>query len=111
MLKLNLLTLAMMLAMTNGQQAHAQNASTQVPTSVSGSTGTNMVGTPGCHFGEKIDSTTADDAARFLKDAGYASITGLKKSCDNNWHGQATYNGAPVNVMVTPQGRVVQEGS
>ena len=112
MLKFNLLTLAMMLAMTSGQQVHAQTAtSTQVPSSMSGQADTNMVGVPGCHFGERIDGTTADDAARFLKDAGYTSVTGLKKSCDNNWHGQAMYNGAPVNVMVTPQGRVVQEGS
>jgi hypothetical protein len=110
MLKLNLLTLAMMLAMTNGQ-AHAQTntTATQVPTALSGDT--NMVGVPGCHFGEKIDSTTAQDAERFLKSAGYTSISGLKKSCDNNWHGQAVLNGAAVNVMVTPQGHVVQEGS
>jgi hypothetical protein len=110
MLKLNLLTLAMMLAMTNGQ-AHAQSAatSTQVPTSLSGDAG--MVGVPGCHFGEKVDGTTAADAQRFLKSAGYTQITGLKKSCDSNWHGQALYNGAPVNIMVTPQGHVVQEGS
>jgi len=113
MLKLNLLTLAMMLAMTNGQ-AHAQNTTTpatQVPTALSSDAGANMVGVPGCHFGEKIDGTTAQDAEKFLKSAGYSSISGLKKSCDNNWHGQAMLNGTPVNVMVTPQGRVVQEGS
>ena len=110
MLKFNLLTLAMMVAITGGQ-AHAQSTGTQVPTSVSGSPGTEMVGVPGCHFGERIDNTTAEDAQRFLKNAGYSSISGLKKSCDNNWHGQAVLNGAPVNVMVTPEGRVVQEGS
>lgn len=106
MLKLNLLTLAMMLAITGGA-AHAQNA--QVTTSLSPAT--NLVGVPGCHFGERIDGTTANDAQRFLKNAGYTSISGLRKSCDNNWHGQAMYNGAAVNVMVTPQGHVVQEGS
>jgi hypothetical protein len=112
MLKINLMTLAMVLAMM-GPQAHAQTSgSTQVPTSLSGSSdGLDMVGIPGCHFGEKIDSTTAADATRFLKSAGYTSITGLKKSCDNNWHGQAVLNGVPANVMVTPEGRVVQEGS
>src|SRR5262245_18343733 len=102
MLKLNLLTLAVMLAAANGP-AHAQdNTST---------TTQDMVGVPGCHFGEKIDGTTAQDAARFLKSAGYTSFSGLKKSCDNNWHGQAMINGTAVNVMVTPQGHVVQEGS
>jgi hypothetical protein len=70
-----------------------------------------MVGVPGCHFGERIDGTTADDAAKFAQAAGYTSVSGLKKSCDNNWHGQAMLNGAPVNVMITPDGRVVQEGS
>jgi hypothetical protein len=112
MLKIELMTLAMMLAIA-GVPAHAQTTSnaTQVPTSLSGGDGTDMVGVPGCHFGEKIDNTTAADATRFLKNAGYSSITGLKKSCDNNWHGQAVLNGAPVNVMVTPEGRVVQEGS
>jgi hypothetical protein len=111
MLKINLMTLAMLLAMT-GPQAHAQTTgSTQVPTSLSSSDGMDMVGVPGCHFGEKIDSTTAADATRFLKSAGYTSIAGLKKSCDNNWHGQAVLNGVPANVMVTPEGRVTQEGS
>jgi hypothetical protein len=107
MLKLNLLTLAMMLAMTGGS-AQSQTA-TQVPTGLS--PGTNAVGVPGCHFGEKIDGTTADDAVRHAQAAGYTSVSGLKKSCDNNWHGQAMLNGAAVNVMITPDGRVVQEGS
>lgn len=98
MQKFNLLTLAMMFAMTGGV-ALAQSA------------GTSVVGVPGCHFGEQIDGTTADDAARFLRSAGYTSVSGLKKSCDNNWHGQAMLNGVQTNVMVTPQGRVVQEGS
>jgi hypothetical protein len=112
MLKINLITLAIVLAMT-APQAHAQTGgSNQVPTGLSGSSdGLDMVGVPGCHFGEKIDTSTAADATRFLKSAGYTSITGLKKSCDNNWHGQAVLNGVPANVMVTPEGRVMQEGS
>ena len=35
------------------------------------SPGTEAVGVPGCHFGEKIDGTTADDAAKFAQAAGY----------------------------------------
>ena len=107
MLKLSLMAAAMMLAVA-GSPAYSQTA-TQVPTSVS--PGANVVGVPGCHFGERIDGTTADQAAKHAQAAGYSSVTGLKKSCDNNWHGQATLNGAPVNVMITPDGRVVQEGS
>src|SRR5262249_41972101 len=108
MLKINLMTLAMMLAVT-AAPVQAQTASTQVPATMSA--GTDMVGVPGCHFGEKINGTTADDARRSLASAGYTSISGLKKSCDNNWHGQAVLNGVATNVMVTPDGRVVQEGS
>jgi len=104
MLKLNLLTLAVMLGMS-GAPGHAQTASTQVPA------GTDMVGVPGCHFGERINSTTADEARSQAQAAGYTSVSGLKKSCDNNWHGQAMLNGTAVNVMITPDGRVVQEGS
>jgi hypothetical protein len=106
MMKLSLMAAAMMLAAAS--TAYSQTA-TQVPTSLS--PGANMVGVPGCHFGESIDGTTADDAVRHAQAAGYTSVSGLKKSCDNNWHGQAMLNGAPVNVMITPDGRVVQEGS
>ena len=102
MLKLNLLTLAMALAMT-GTPVHAQTSTL--------SPGAEMVGVPGCHFGEEVDSSTADDAHRILSNAGYTSIGGLKKSCDNNWHGHGMLNGVMTNVMVTPDGRVVQEGS
>ncbi|HEV8391847.1 MAG TPA: hypothetical protein VGQ35_18490 [Dongiaceae bacterium] len=104
MFKLNLLTLAMLAAMAGGQ-AYGQTATS---TTISN---TSMVGVPGCHFGEKIDGTTADEARKYAQAAGYSSVSGLKKSCDNNWHGQATLNGTAVNVMITPQGRVVQEGS
>ena len=102
MMKLSLMAAAMVLAAAGS--AYSQTATTLSP-------GTNMVGIPGCHFGENIDGTTADQAVAHAQAAGYTSVTGLKKSCDNNWHGQAVLNGAPVNVMITPDGRVVQEGS
>ena len=103
MLKLNLMAAAMILAVAG--PAYSQTATTTL------SPGSNMVGVPGCHFGEQIDGTTADQAVQRAQAAGYTSVSGLKKSCDNNWHGQAMLNGAPVNVMITPDGRVVQEGS
>ena len=106
MVKLSLMAAAMMLAVAS--TAYSQTA-TQAPLSTS--PGTEMVGVPGCHFGERIDGTTADQAIKHAQAAGYTSVSGLKKSCDNNWHGQAMLNGAPVNVMITPDGRVVQEGS
>lgn len=109
MLNANSLALAMVLAMVSASAYGQTSTSSQVPTSLS--PGSEVVGVPGCHFGEKIDSTTADDIHRILSKAGYTSISGLKKSCDNNWHGQAMLNGALTNVMVTPEGRIVHEGS
>lgn len=94
MLKLNLLTMALLLAASGGEvraQATAQE---------------NVVGVPGCHFGEVIDGTTADDAKRHIEAAGYTNVVGLKKSCDNYWHGQALVNGTLTRVSVTPDGRV-----
>ena len=94
MLKLNLLTMALLMAASGGQvQAQATTQNT-------------VVGVPGCHFGEVIDGTTADDAKRNIEAAGYTNVTGLKKSCDNYWHGQALVNGSLSRVSVTPDGRV-----
>ena len=100
-----MLPLAMMVAMAGSPAFGQTSTSSQMPAS------TEMVGVPGCHFGETIDNTTADDIHRILTQAGYTSVSGLKKSCDNNWHGQAMLNGVTTNVMITPEGRIVHEGS
>ena len=102
MLKLNLMAAAMILAVAG--PAYSQTATTLSP-------GTNVVGVPGCHFGEQIDGTTADQAAKHAQAAGYTSVSGLKKSCDNFWHGQATVNGMMVNVALSPAGKVMLEGN
>jgi hypothetical protein len=96
MLKLNLLTMALLLSAAGGG-VQAQTATTVPETAV---------GVPGCHFGEVIDGTTADDAKRHIEAAGYTNVVGLKKSCDNYWHGQALVNGTQTRVSVTPDGRV-----
>ena len=57
----------------------------------------------------KIDGSTADDARRKMAAAGYTQITGLKKGCDNFWHGQAIKDGAPTGVVLAPDGRVQSE--
>jgi hypothetical protein len=106
--KLNLLALAMTLAVAAAPVQAQTSTTNQIPTSVS--PGTELVGVPGCHFGEQIDSSTAEDVRQILSQAGYTSITGLKKSCDNNWHGIATRNGTTTRVMITPEGRIVHEG-
>jgi hypothetical protein len=64
---------------------------------------------PGCHFGEVIDDSTADDARRKIEAAGYTDVHALKKSCDNFWHGKATLIGRPVNVVLSPSGKIMLE--
>ena len=64
---------------------------------------------PGCHFGEVIDGSTADDARRKIEAAGFTDVHALKKSCDNCWHGEATLTGRPVNVVLSPSGAVMLE--
>ena len=65
---------------------------------------------PGCHFGEVIDDSTADDARRKIEAAG-TDVHGLKKSCDNFWHGKATSTGRPVNVVLSASGKVMLESN
>jgi hypothetical protein len=62
-----------------------------------------------CDPGDKIDSSTANDARKKLEAAGYTDVSNLYKGCDNVWHGKARSGGAAVNVMVAPDGSVHQE--
>jgi len=62
-----------------------------------------------CEFGERIDGTSAADAARKFAAAGFTSVRGLKKGCDNFWHGIALRNGVEIGVVLSPEGTVMQE--
>jgi len=62
-----------------------------------------------CDPGDKPDNTTAADTKKRLEAAGYRQASDLKKGCDNVWHGRAVKDGAPVSVMVTPQGQILLE--
>jgi hypothetical protein len=64
---------------------------------------------PGCHSGQVIDCSTADDARRKIEAAGFTDVHALKKSCDNFWHGKATLTGRPVNVVLSPSGTAMLE--
>lgn len=64
---------------------------------------------PGCHFGEVVDGSTADDARSKIEAAGFAEVRDLKKSCDNFWHGKAMLSGRAVNVVLSPGGKVMLE--
>jgi hypothetical protein len=62
-----------------------------------------------CEPGEKVDSSTADQARKKLEAAGYRKVRDLKKGCDNTWHGTAEKDGAAVGVALTAQGQIYPE--
>jgi hypothetical protein len=62
-----------------------------------------------CEPGDKIDSTTADQARKKIEAAGYRKVRALKKGCDNTWHGTAEKNGAATGIALTATGEVFPE--
>ena len=64
----------------------------------------------GCEASDKIDGSSAADARKKLDAAGYHQATGLKKGCDNYWHGVASKDGVSTHVSLSPQGVVRPEG-
>ena len=62
-----------------------------------------------CEFGERIDGTSAADAKRRLRGAGYTDVRDLRKGCDNVWHARAQQGGFDVNVAVEPGGQIFRE--
>ena len=63
-----------------------------------------------CEPGTHLDKTTVEDIRAKLIKAGYKNPLHLRKGCDNAWHGTAIKDGNQVNVAVTPDGHVVEEG-
>lgn len=57
-----------------------------------------------------IDKSTAADARQKIEAAGYAQVRNLRKGYDNFWHGKALKGSAEVNVVLTPAGKVLEEG-
>jgi hypothetical protein len=76
--------------------AHAQTANAEQP--------------GGCAPGDRVDRSTAADARKKIEAAGYQRVSGLKKGCDNAWHGVAVKDGEPVHVVLNPEGKVLPEG-
>jgi hypothetical protein len=64
-----------------------------------------------CDSSARIDGSTADDARTKIEKAGYRQVTGLKKGCDNFWHGTGMKDGTQSGVLVTPQGEVKPDGN
>jgi hypothetical protein len=62
-----------------------------------------------CSAQDVIDNTTVAETKQKIEAAGYQDPTDLRKGCDNVWHANATKDGAPVRVAVTPSGEVIEE--
>ena len=65
----------------------------------------------GCQASDKIDASTAADAAKKIEAAGYTQVAELKKGCDDWWHGVAIRDGVATHVSLSPQGLVRSEGN
>jgi hypothetical protein len=63
-----------------------------------------------CAPGTHIDKTTVEQIRDRLIKGGYKNPLHLRKGCDNSWHGTATKDGQQINVAVTTDGHIVQEG-
>jgi hypothetical protein len=63
-----------------------------------------------CDPGTHIDKTTVEQIRDRLIKAGYKNPLHLRKGCDNAWHGTALKSGTQVDVAVTADGHIVEEG-
>ena len=63
-----------------------------------------------CEPGTLFDKTTVEQIRDRLIKAGFKDPSHLRKGCDNSWHGTAEKDGQAINVAVTPDGHIVQEG-
>jgi len=63
-----------------------------------------------CDPGTRLDKTTVEQVRDRLIKAGYKNPLHLRKGCDNTWHGTAMNGGQQINVAVTADGHVVEEG-
>ncbi len=64
----------------------------------------------GCDPGDKLDSTTPDQARKKIEAGGYSAVHDLKRGCDNVWHAAAMKDGAPIRVVLTPDGQIYRDG-
>jgi len=61
--------------------------------------------------GDRVDGSTANQAAAKMKAAGYTNLTGFAKGCDSYWHATGMKDGQPVGVVLSPQGVVMTESA
>lgn len=64
-----------------------------------------------CLPGDKIDGSTAEQAKAKFEAAGYSTVKIIRKGCDNFWHASGVYGGVPSFMVLSPDGKVMPEGS
>ena len=64
-----------------------------------------------CLPGDKIDGSTAEQAKAKFAAAGYSDVKIIRKGCDNFWHASGVYGGVPSFMVLSPDGKVLPEGS
>jgi hypothetical protein len=64
-----------------------------------------------CMPGDRVDGSTANQAAARMRAAGYNNLTGFHKGCDSYWHATGTKDGQQVGVVLSPQGVVMTESA
>lgn len=64
-----------------------------------------------CMPGDRIDGSTANQAASKMRAAGYSDLRDFAKGCDNYWHATGMKNGQQVGVVLSPQGTVMTESA
>jgi hypothetical protein len=64
-----------------------------------------------CMPGDRVDGSTANQAAAKMRAAGYSNLTGFAKGCDSYWHATGIKDGQQVGVVLSPQGVVMTESA
>jgi hypothetical protein len=62
-----------------------------------------------CEPGDRVNSSTADWAAKKAQAADYSQVRMDHKGCDNYWHGMGEKDGQPARFVVSPEGEVLPE--
>ena len=73
--------------------------------------GASIAAAQGNCAGERVDGSTADQAARKMRAAGYSNLRGFAKGCDSYWHAVGMKDGQQVGVVLSPQGTVMTESA
>jgi len=64
-----------------------------------------------CMPGDRVDGSTANQAAAKMRAAGYTNLSGFHKGCDSYWHAVGTKDGQRFGVVLSPQGVVMTESA